>query len=53
MIAVKNEEGNNLHLQILSKLSRKLMHEEFREILLKEDADKVFYTLIEALEGEE
>mgnify|MGYP000973132456 CR=1 FL=1 len=50
MIAVKNQEGNNLHLQILSKLSRMLMHEEFRHILLKEGTDLVFDTLVETLE---
>lgn len=50
MIAVKNEEGNNLHLKILSKLSRQLMHEKFREILRKESQDNVYDTLVRTLE---
>lgn len=52
MIAVKNKEGNNLHLQILSKLSRMLMHEEFREILLNGGKEQVFAKLAETLEVE-
>lgn len=37
LIAVP-EGANNDHLKILSQLSRKLMHEEIREMLLKADA---------------
>lgn len=37
LIAVPKEDDSNLHLKILSNLARKLMHEEFREILLNKD----------------
>lgn len=49
MIAVKSESDNNLHLQILAKLSRALMHEEFRGVLKKGDLDTVYQTLLETL----
>ncbi|KLE15489.1 fructose PTS transporter subunit IIA [Clostridium sp. C8] len=39
MIAV-NEEQNDLHLKALANLSRKLMHEEFREKILKAESKK-------------
>ncbi|MET3684114.1 fructose-specific phosphotransferase system IIA component [Alkalibacillus flavidus] len=34
MIAIPEEQAGNEHLQILSQLSRKLMHEDFRQKLL-------------------
>lgn len=49
MIAVP-EGGSDDHLSVLSKLSRKLMHEDFRENLL-DAADKE--ELIEVIEAEE
>lgn len=49
MIAVKEGEGNDLHLQILSKLSRLLMHEEFRMQLKDSDEDKLYQVLSEKL----
>lgn len=50
MIAVNKENGNDLHLQVLSKLSRLLMHEDFREIIKTGAVDEVFDTLVEKLE---
>lgn len=50
MIAVKNESDNNLHLQILSRLSRLLMHEDFRDELKNGDQDQVYQVLLERLE---
>ena len=35
LIAVPQDNEGNLHMQILSKLARKLMHEDFRNQLLK------------------
>lgn len=49
MIAVKEGEGNDLHLQILSKLSRMLMHEEFRAELKNSDEDALYQLLSENL----
>ena len=49
MIAVKEGEGNDLHLQILSKLSRMLMHEEFRAELKNSDEDALYQLLSEKL----
>lgn len=48
MIAVK-AGGNDLHLQILSKLSRMLMHEEFRDQLKNSDEDALYQLLNEQL----
>lgn len=49
MIAVKAGEGNDLHLQILSKLSRMLMHEDFRDQLKNSDEDALYELLNEKL----
>lgn len=49
MIAVKEGEGNDLHLQILSKLSRLLMHEDFRGQLKDSDEDALYQLLRERL----
>ena len=50
MIAVSDEGKGELHLQILSKLSRLMMHEEFRNKLKNGTKDEVYETLIENLE---
>ena len=50
MIAVNDESAGDLHLQILSKLSRLLMHEEFRAELMSGDKDEVYQTLAGKLE---
>lgn len=49
MIAVKNEDANDLHLRILSKLSRLLMHEDFRNELMTGDRDAVYQVLADKL----
>lgn len=42
LIAVPKVDESNLHLKILSNLARKLMHEEFRDILLKENREYIY-----------
>lgn len=49
MIAVKAGEGTDLHLQVLSKLSRMLMHEEFRDELKNSGLDELQKLLVEKL----
>ncbi|WP_188207463.1 PTS sugar transporter subunit IIA [Alkalibacillus aidingensis] len=48
LIAIPEEQAGNEHLQILSQLSRKLMHEDFREKLNTASNSE---ELIAALEG--
>lgn len=50
MIAVKKQSDGDLHLQILSKLSRMLMHEDFRNSLKNSNLDELYTLLIEKLE---
>lgn len=50
MIAVKMGSDNNLHLQILAKLSRALMHEEFIELIKQGNIDEVYQVLKKQLE---
>lgn len=50
MIAVNDKEAGDLHLQILSRLSRLLMHEEFRTELISGNRDKVYEMLLSRLE---
>lgn len=50
LIAVKAGSDNNLHLQILAKLSRALMHEDFIKILKEGSLDSVYDALSEKLE---
>ena len=38
-------------MKILANLSRKLMHEEFRESLRNSDEEQVYQILTEVLEG--
>lgn len=47
MIAVRNQSDNNLHMQILSKLSRNLMHEEFRILMKQGEKDDIYQALVE------
>lgn len=49
MIAVKAGEGNDFHLQVLSKLSRMLMHEDFRNQLKNSSLDELHAMLLEKL----
>lgn len=42
MIAVQAETDNNLHLQILSKLSRLLIHDDFRDDLRSGDKNGIY-----------
>lgn len=42
LIAVPKNDESNLHLKILSNLARKLMHEDFRNILLNENEDCIY-----------
>lgn len=51
MIAVGDMGENSPHLQILSKLSRMLMHEEFRSKIKSGTVDEVYNVLKEELEG--
>ncbi len=50
MIAVSNEGKGELHLQLLSKLSRLMMHEDFRDKLKNGTKESVYQTLVENLE---
>ena len=47
MIAVRNQSDNNLHMQILSKISRNLMHEEFRTLMKQVEKDVIYQALVE------
>lgn len=51
LIAVPLSEAGDTHMKILANLSRKLMHEEFRESLRKSTKEEVFEILTEVLEG--
>lgn len=50
LIAVPENNEGNLHMQILSKLARNLMHEDFRNKLLNSDKEEVYTLLCEGLE---
>ena len=47
MIAVRNQSDNNLHMQILSQISRNLMHEEFRTLMKQGEKDDIYQALVE------
>lgn len=51
MIAVPKYQSGDLHIKILSKLARKLMHEEFRNDLLNPDKEFIYNLLKDVLEG--
>lgn len=51
LIAVPLLEAGDTHMKILANLSRKLMHEEFRETLRTSDKEEVYRILTEVLEG--
>lgn len=51
LIAVPLSEAGNTHMKILANLSRKLMHEEFRESLRNSTKEQVYNILTEVLEG--
>lgn len=50
LIAVPKDNNENLHMQILSKLARKLMHDDFRNQLTTSDKEEVYKLLCEGLE---
>ena len=45
--------GENLHLQTLAKLSRKLIHEEFREELRQASTKKAIMDVLNKIDGKE
>lgn len=51
LIAVPLSEAGDTHMKILANLSRKLMHEEFRDSLRKSTREQVYGILKEVLEG--
>ncbi|MBS6643320.1 MAG: fructose PTS transporter subunit IIA [Clostridiaceae bacterium] len=51
LIAVPAKEAGDTHMKILANLSRKLMHEDFRESLRNSTKEKVYEILVEVLEG--
>ena len=53
-VPAKKDEGssNNLHLKILAMLSRKLVHEEFRNKLAKAENEDDIYTILKEIEEE-
>ena len=51
LIACPLAEAGDTHKNILANLSRKLMHEEFRESLRNSDEEQVYQILTEVLEG--
>ena len=51
LIACPLAEAGDTHMKILANLSRKLMHEEFRESLRNSDEEQLYQILTEVLEG--
>lgn len=51
LIAVPLSEAEDTHMKILAHLSRKLMHQEFRESLRNSSREQVYDILTEVLEG--
>ena len=51
LIACPLAEAGDTHMKILANLSRKLMHEEFRDSLRNSDEEQVYQILTEVLEG--
>lgn len=47
LLAVPEEEASNRHLEILAQLSRKLMHEDFREKLLQLNTKEEIINLLD------
>ncbi|OCN06360.1 PTS fructose transporter subunit IIABC [Erysipelotrichaceae bacterium MTC7] len=50
MIAVPENDQDNTHMKIISKLARKLMHDDFRDKLLTGDKTTIYKLLKEGLE---
>lgn len=50
LIAVPKSDESNTHLKILSKLARKLMHEDFRNTLLNGDEEIIYKLMKNELE---
>lgn len=49
LIAVPIDDVDGTHLKVISSLARKLMHEEYREVLLNGSKDEVFQFLSETV----
>lgn len=47
LIGVPETSGGNLHLKFLSEISKKLMHEDFRDLLRTEQEVDTIYNLFE------
>lgn len=50
LIAVGEQNENNLHMQILAKLSRMLMHEEFRNQIISGNQESIYKLISEHIE---
>ena len=48
--AADGEQNNNLHLKILAALSKKLIHESFRQKLSEAASEKEVYQLLQEIE---
>lgn len=53
LIAVPSNDNSNTHMKILSGLARKLMHEEYRDLLLSSNKESIYTLLNQGLEEEE
>lgn len=53
MLAVPENHANETHLELLAKLSRKLVHEDFRDALYRAEPEKVYDLLSGALGDDE
>lgn len=51
LIAVPKDDECGTHMKVISSLARKLMHDEYREILLSGTKDEVYGFLSEAIAG--
>lgn len=51
LIAVPLNEAGNTHMKILANLSRKIMHDDFRESLRNSTKEQVYEILTTVLEG--
>lgn len=49
LIAVPSENKDNMHLKFISQISKKLLDDEFRERLLKENDKDEIYDLLQAI----
>lgn len=52
LIGVPMEQKNTLHLKILANISKKLLNEEFRDILDESSSKEIIYKLLKSIEEE-